>query len=94
MAWLAAGSFGIASALAQARAAASDRAVVIAGGATTAQAFLRAGVVEELPLHLVSVLLGAGIRLFDSLGAGPGALERTHLVAAPGVTHLRYRIVQ
>jgi dihydrofolate reductase len=83
---------GIEGALAQARAAAGEKAVCVAGGAATAQQFLQAGLIDEVQIHLVSVLLGEGLRLFDTLG--PLELERTRVLESPGVTHLRFRVVK
>jgi dihydrofolate reductase len=81
---------GIRSALEQARAAAGDKDVAIAGGANVAQQYLAAGLVDELLLHVVPVLLGGGVRLFDD--QPPGTLERTRVLEGPsGVTHLQYR---
>jgi dihydrofolate reductase len=84
---------GIESALEQARAAAGDKDVHVAGGADAVQQYLRAGLVDELQLHVAPVLLGGGSRLLDNLGE-PGALrlEPTRVVGSPAVTHLRYRL--
>jgi dihydrofolate reductase len=86
---------GIESALEQARAAAGVRDVVVGGGASAAQQYLRAGLLDELEIHLVPVLLGGGTRLFDdNLVQGPGGLERTGVTESPsGTIHLRYRVV-
>ena len=81
---------GIESALAQARAAAGDKDVEIAGGAATVRQYLAAGLLDELVLHLVPVVLGAGERLLD--GVSGIALEPTEVIASPAVTHLRYRV--
>lgn len=83
---------GIESALAQAQAAAGEKAVCIAGGAMTAQHYLNAGLVDELQIHLVSRLLGDGLRLFAH--GAPLNLERTRVLESPGVTHLRFRVVK
>jgi dihydrofolate reductase len=56
------------------------------------QQFLQAGLIDEVQLHLVPVLLGAGLRLFDHLE--PMELERTRVLESPGVTHLRFRVVK
>jgi len=56
------------------------------------QSLLRAGVLDELEIHLIPVLLGAGRPLFAGLGAEHVALELTRVVDAPGVTHLHYRV--
>jgi dihydrofolate reductase len=86
---------GIESALEQARAAAGVRDVVVGGGASAAQEYLGAGLLDELEIHLVPVLLGGGTRLFDdNLVQGPGGLERTGVTESPsGTIHLRYRVV-
>ena len=84
---------GIESAAAQAKAAAGDRDVMM-HGADAAQHALRAGVLDEMELHVVPVLLGEGRRLFDHLGADHIELELTRIIDAPGVTHLRYRVVR
>jgi dihydrofolate reductase len=85
---------GIESALDQARAAAGDKDVSVAGGANIIQQYLSAGLLDEIQIHLVPVLLGEGIRLFDQLGAEQMELERTRVIESPGVTHLRFRIVK
>ncbi|WP_344103302.1 dihydrofolate reductase family protein [Myceligenerans crystallogenes] len=82
---------GIEAAMARARAAAGDRDVLV-HGATTAQLALRAGVLDELQIHLVPVLLGGGRSLFGTLGIEPRHLDVTRVVDAPGVTHLRYHV--
>jgi dihydrofolate reductase len=84
---------GIEAAVEQARAAAGDRDVAVGGGADVAQQLLAAGLLDELELHVVAVLLGAGVRLFaDRAGARLPALERTRAIASPAATHLRYRV--
>lgn len=83
---------GIESALAQAQAAAGEKAICVAGGAATAQQFLEAGLIDEVQLHLVPMLLGDGLRLFDQLG--PLQFERTRVLESPGATHLQFRVVK
>jgi len=85
---------GIESALTQAKAAAGDRNVVIGGGANTAQQFISAGSIDELQIHLVPVVLGEGLRLFDHISGKPVKLEKTSGVDAPDVTHLTFRVVK
>jgi dihydrofolate reductase len=75
----------------QARTAAGGRAVMV-HGAGAAQSLLRAGLLDEMEIHLVPVLLGDGRRLFDALGPDRIELELVRLLEAPGVTHLRYRV--
>ena len=84
---------GVESAICQAQQAAGDRDVAV-GSATIAQQCLRAGLLDEIRIDLTPVLLGSGVRLFDHLGAAPIALERTRVVEAPSVTHLRFRVVK
>ena len=74
----------------QAKEAAGD-ADVLVHGADLAQSCLRAGVLDELEIHLIPVLLGAGRPLFGDLAASSD-LELTRIVDAPGVTHLRFRV--
>lgn len=85
---------GIESALAQAKEAAGDAEVSVAGGANTIQQFVDAGLLDELEIHLVPVLLGGGIRLLESLDSGPVELERTRVVESPEMTHLRFRVME
>jgi dihydrofolate reductase len=82
---------GIESALDQARAAAGEGDVSVAGGASTVRQYLRAGLLDELHLHVVPVVLGAGERLLD--GIGEPVLEQVDVRASSVVTHIRYRIV-
>ena len=84
---------GVASAIAQAKAAAGDKAVG-AAGADIAQQCLKLGLLDEIQIHLTPVLLGAGIRLFDHLSSGPIQLEQLRVVETIGVTHLWYRVVR
>jgi dihydrofolate reductase len=85
---------GIESALEQARAAAGDRDVAIGGGADVAQQYLGAGLLDELQLHVVPILLGGGVRLFDGLDAGGVELEQTSALGTEAVAHLTYRVVR
>lgn len=83
---------GIESALERARAAAGDKDVFIGGGADVINQYLAAGLVDELELHIVPLLLGGGARLFA--GIGPDVkLELIRTIEAPGVTHLKYRVL-
>jgi dihydrofolate reductase len=83
---------GIDPALEQARAAAGGRDVAIAGGASTVQQFLAAGHLDELHLHIVPIVLGAGERLLQDVG--DPVLEPVEVVASPAATHVRYRVVR
>jgi dihydrofolate reductase len=82
---------GIESAVEQARAAAGEKDVTIAGGASAVQQCLAVGLLDELFLHIVPIVLGAGERLLD--GVGDPALEPIEVVASPAVTHIRYRVI-
>jgi len=84
---------GIGAALDLARAAAGGKDVYIGGGANVINEYLATGLLDLLELHVVPILLGGGARLFE--GVGPDVkLELDRVVEAPGVTHLRYRIVR
>lgn len=83
---------GIESALVQAEEAAGGRDIALAGGAGVAQQFLRAGLVDEMQLHVAPGLLGGGTRLLDNLEGANLELECIRVIAARGVTHLKYRI--
>jgi dihydrofolate reductase len=83
---------GIASALDQAQAAAGDQDVSIAGGASAIRQCLAAGSLDELYLHIVPVILGAGERLLEDVG--DPVLEPVKVVSSPAVTHVKYRIVK
>lgn len=83
---------GIESALAQAQAIAGEKNIGLMGG-NVAQQFIKAGLVDEISIHLVPVFVGSGVRLFDHLGVNPIELECTSVVDAPGVTHLQFRVV-
>ncbi len=82
---------GIASAVEQARAAAGEKDVLVAGGADAVQQALESGLLDELQIHLVPVFLGTGVPLLDRIGPDT-KLELDRVVDAPGVTHLRYRV--
>ena len=81
---------GIVSAMAQAKAAAGGRNVLV-HGAYTAQRALEAGVLDELQIHQIPVLLGRGLRMFDTLPASV-ELEIVKVIDTPGATHIRYRV--
>jgi dihydrofolate reductase len=85
---------GIEAALEQARDAAGDRDVGIWGGANIIEEYLRAGLVDELQIHLVPVLLGSGTRLFADLGDQRIDLRRTSTIDTPQATHLRFDVVR
>jgi len=83
---------GIEAALERAKAAAGDKDVLLAGGASIVQQYLKAGLLDELQIHVAPVLLGEGTSLFDRLGIEPLGLEATRVIASPSVTHLQFRV--
>jgi dihydrofolate reductase len=83
---------GIESALERASEAAGAKDVALGGGANVAQQYLKAGLIDEMTIHVVPVLLGGGARLFDNIGDADVGLECTRAIQAPGVTHLTYRV--
>jgi len=78
-------------AVAKALAAAAGKNVVLIGADIAGQC-IDAGLVDEMLIHLVPILLGAGIRLFDRPGSGPIKLEPTHVTTSGQVTNLRFRV--
>jgi dihydrofolate reductase len=85
---------GIESALEQARTAAGGKDVVVAGGANIVQQYLAAELIDELNVSVAPVLLGEGARLFDNLGDTDLQLQQVRAIDAPGVTHLKYRVLR
>lgn len=84
---------GIGQAMELAKEAAGEKDVFIGGGADVINQYLAAGLVDELELHVVPIILGGGARLFS--GVGPDLkLQELRAVEAPGVTHLKYRVVK
>jgi dihydrofolate reductase len=81
---------GIVSAMAQAKAAAGERNVLM-HGAYTAQRALEAGVLDELQIHQIPVLFARGRRLFDELPSRI-ELEIVRVIDTPEATHIRYRV--
>jgi dihydrofolate reductase len=79
---------GIESALEQARATAEEKDVSLGGGASVAQQYLAAGLLDEIVVSIVPLFLGGGARLFDNVG--DAKLVQVEAVEAPGVTHIRY----
>jgi len=83
---------GIRSALDQARAAAGDRDVRVAGGGATIVDYVNDGLVDEFTIALSPVLFGSGIRLFEGVDAGRVALEPVRAQPSSRVTHLTYAV--
>ena len=74
--------------------AAGDWPISIVGGASCARQAIRASIVEEIDPQVNSAILGSGERLFDGLEEGSPRLELERVLEAPGVAHLRYRVVR
>lgn len=85
---------GIEAALERAKTAAGDKDVAVMGGANIAQQYLKAGLLDDIQIHLVPVLFGSGTRLFDHFGSEHIRLEPVRVLETPIVTHLRYRVVK
>ena len=83
---------GVESAVEQARSAAAGKDVHVAGGGEAIQQCMKAGLLDEIQIHVAPMLLGGGVRLFENLGAQEIELEPTTATASPAVTHLRYRV--
>jgi dihydrofolate reductase len=83
---------GIEAAFAQAREAAGDKKIQLSGGAQVAQQYMKAGLLDEIHLHVAPVLLGGGERLFEGQ---TNELQREGSAESPsGVIHLKYRLVK
>jgi dihydrofolate reductase len=85
---------GIESALEQAKAAAGDKMVAVMGRADIGQRYIRAGLVDEISIHLVPVLIGGGTRMFEHLGGEHIQLESAGGIETPEATRLRFRVVK
>ena len=83
---------GIESALEQAKAAAGDKDVTLGGGASVAQQYLRAGLIDEMEIHVVPRLLGGGARLFDNVEGRYAGLEPVRVLTSPSVSHYKFRL--
>lgn len=85
---------GIESALKQASEAAGDKDVGLGGGASVAQQYLAAGLLDEIELHIVPLLLKQGERLLDNLEGSNVELEQIRTIDGNSVTHVRYRLIK
>lgn len=85
---------GIESAIRQPRAVAGDKDVAVSGGANIAQQCLKAGLIDQMQIHIAHVLLGDGRRLFEQMGTEHIELEKIRVIDSPGVTHLRFRVAK
>jgi dihydrofolate reductase len=84
---------GIESALEKAKAVAGDKDIRVSGGANLIQQFVKAGLVDELSIHIAPIVMGQGVRLFDHWAVDDGTLVPAEVIASPSVTHLNYRLV-
>jgi dihydrofolate reductase len=84
---------GIESALNQAKTSAGDKNVYVLGGANIAQQYLKTGLLDEIQIHLVPILIGKGVRLFDQIGTKHIVLESTRIIESPQATHLKFQVV-
>jgi dihydrofolate reductase len=85
---------GIESAIRQAKAAAGDKNVTVVGGASTFQQCITAGLADELHIDMMPVLLGEGLRLFESLRAEPIELELIRVAESLRTIGLRFRVAR
>jgi dihydrofolate reductase len=85
---------GIESVLDEAKAAAGDKTVAVMGGADIGRQYIRAGLIDEISIHLVPVLFGSGTRPFEHLGNEHIQLESAGVIETPAATHLRFRVVE
>jgi dihydrofolate reductase len=83
---------GIHSALEQAKTAARGKDLALGGGANVAQQYLKAGLLDEMEIHVVPLLLGGGARLFDNTGGRQTAYDCVRVVNSPSVSHYKYRL--
>jgi dihydrofolate reductase len=81
-------------AMQEAKNAAGDENVLV-HGSSIAQRAIRAGLLDEIEIHLVPIMFGEGRRLFEHLGIELRELERIRVLEGEsGVTHLRYRVIR
>jgi dihydrofolate reductase len=81
---------GIYAALQRAKEAVRGKDVTLSGGEDVAQQYLKAGLVDEMDIHVVPVLLGDGARLFDKTGGLQTGFECVRVVNSPSVSHYKY----
>lgn len=85
---------GIEAAVKEAASVAGGKPVGLWGGADLIQQALQAGLIDEFHLHLIPILLGGGVRLFDHLGEPLPRLRKTRAIDTPNATHLRYTVLR
>jgi dihydrofolate reductase len=85
---------GIEVALERAKEAAGGKDVALGGGANAAQQYLKAGLIDEMEVHVVPLFLGGGARLFDNTEGRQTGYECVRVVNSPTVGHYKYRRVR
>lgn len=85
---------GIESAVKQAKTAAGDKNVAVPGGANLIQQLIKAGLLDEIQIHIAPVLLGDGRRLFEEMGPEHIEMKATRVIDSPTVTHIRFQIIK
>jgi dihydrofolate reductase len=83
---------GIQAALDRAKEAAAGKDISLAGGAAIAQQYLKAGLIDEMEIHVVPALLGGGERLFENTGGRQTDYECVRIVNSPTVGHYKYQL--
>jgi dihydrofolate reductase len=81
---------GVEAAFERATEAAAGRDISLGGGASTVQEYLRAGLVDEMAVHVAPVLLGRGERLFDGVPDALDSFECVELTSTPSVAHFTF----
>ena len=81
---------GIEAALERAKNAARGKDMTLGGGANVAQQYLKAGLVDEMQIHVVPILLGDGARLFDNTNGQHAKYECVRIVNSQSVSHYKY----
>ena len=84
---------GLEAALEQAKAAAGNKNVTTGGGDIPRQ-LIKAGLLDEMLISMVPILLGSGTPMFTNDTIQLTQLEKIDLIEAPGVTHIRYRVIK
>jgi dihydrofolate reductase len=85
---------GIEAVLEEAKETAGDKTVAVMGGADLGRQVIRAGLVDEISIHLVPVLFGGGTRMFDEMGDEHIQLEAIGVEPTPSATHMRFRVLK
>ncbi|MDQ6481396.1 dihydrofolate reductase family protein [Dyadobacter sp. LHD-138] len=85
---------GVTAALDKAKEVAGEKNIWLMGGASIAQSFIKAGLVDEIHIHIIPVLLCCGTLLFEQIGMKPIELERVKMEESSGATHIWFRVVR